>query len=366
MRLICPNCGAQYEVADDVITASGRDVQCSNCGHTWFEEPGASLMLEAEAPPPAPMDPRTVRPRSAPKPIARPAAVPARDLPPVGSAPAPPEADQSAPTTTDARPDLADLEAAPDDTDDEPATFADVPVASPGPPGGLRMPKRTISAQIADILRQEAAREEAARRAEAQSGLEMQGELALRDTSHEDRSKADAALQEMLRRNAQDEKTAAAANSAPVVDPTTAAVASFVAASAMEPPEPVSSLPQPAPVAAPAAPHRRDLLPDIEEINSTLRSAADRGPTAAAAQSTAETASRSRGFRYGFSLILLIAAALAMVYIYTPRIVVAVPAAAPILEPYAEAVDSGRLWLDLELQDLLKMIAPDEATPAGE
>ena len=37
MRLICPNCDAQYEVPDEVIPTSGRDVQCSNCGQTWFQ-----------------------------------------------------------------------------------------------------------------------------------------------------------------------------------------------------------------------------------------------------------------------------------------------------------------------------------------
>ncbi|MDC0135779.1 zinc-ribbon domain-containing protein, partial [Sulfitobacter sp.] len=31
MRLICPNCDAQYEVPDDVMPVAGRDVQCSNC-----------------------------------------------------------------------------------------------------------------------------------------------------------------------------------------------------------------------------------------------------------------------------------------------------------------------------------------------
>ena len=39
MRLICPNCDAQYEVGEGVIPADGRDVQCSNCGHTWFQYP---------------------------------------------------------------------------------------------------------------------------------------------------------------------------------------------------------------------------------------------------------------------------------------------------------------------------------------
>ena len=37
MRLTCPNCGAQYEVPAEVIPESGRDVQCSNCGDTWFQ-----------------------------------------------------------------------------------------------------------------------------------------------------------------------------------------------------------------------------------------------------------------------------------------------------------------------------------------
>ena len=46
MRLICPNCDAEYEVDDDVIPPGGRDVQCSNCGHTWFQ-PAAG-----EGPPP--------------------------------------------------------------------------------------------------------------------------------------------------------------------------------------------------------------------------------------------------------------------------------------------------------------------------
>ena len=37
MRLTCPNCSAQYEVDANVIPDDGRDVQCSNCGNTWFQ-----------------------------------------------------------------------------------------------------------------------------------------------------------------------------------------------------------------------------------------------------------------------------------------------------------------------------------------
>lgn len=48
MRLICPNCKAEYEVDATLLPPEGRDVQCSNCNHTWFH-PGT----EAEEPAPA-------------------------------------------------------------------------------------------------------------------------------------------------------------------------------------------------------------------------------------------------------------------------------------------------------------------------
>ena len=55
MRLICPNCSAQYEIDASLIPDEGRDVQCSNCGHTWFELPPppadtGPVTLEEEAP----------------------------------------------------------------------------------------------------------------------------------------------------------------------------------------------------------------------------------------------------------------------------------------------------------------------------
>lgn len=37
MRLQCPNCDAEYEVVASAIPFDGRDVQCSNCGHGWFQ-----------------------------------------------------------------------------------------------------------------------------------------------------------------------------------------------------------------------------------------------------------------------------------------------------------------------------------------
>ena len=60
MRLICPSCGAQYDVPDDAIPEAGRDVQCSNCNHTWFQlHTTAAPIAEPAAPQPArkPLDP---------------------------------------------------------------------------------------------------------------------------------------------------------------------------------------------------------------------------------------------------------------------------------------------------------------------
>jgi len=41
MRLTCSDCNAQYEVDDGAIPGVGREVECSSCGHSWFQK-GAS------------------------------------------------------------------------------------------------------------------------------------------------------------------------------------------------------------------------------------------------------------------------------------------------------------------------------------
>ena len=37
MRLICSKCAARYEVPEKNVPSSGREVQCSACGHAWFQ-----------------------------------------------------------------------------------------------------------------------------------------------------------------------------------------------------------------------------------------------------------------------------------------------------------------------------------------
>ena len=114
MRLICPNCGAQYEVPSEAIPPAGRDVQCSACGRTWFEKPPAS---ESE---PEPWD-------LVPRPL---------------------DDDEEAD-------DLAETEAAP------------APVPPTGPAPAATAPRSTVTPEVAGILRAEAEREAQARAQEA-------------------------------------------------------------------------------------------------------------------------------------------------------------------------------------------------------
>jgi len=49
MRLTCPRCGAQYEIPDSAIPATGREVECSACSEVWHQ-PGAAEAVEATPP----------------------------------------------------------------------------------------------------------------------------------------------------------------------------------------------------------------------------------------------------------------------------------------------------------------------------
>ena len=37
MRLVCPNCKANYEIPHHAVPISGREVKCDSCGHSWFQ-----------------------------------------------------------------------------------------------------------------------------------------------------------------------------------------------------------------------------------------------------------------------------------------------------------------------------------------
>lgn len=93
---------------------------------------------------------------------------------------------------------------------------------------------------------------------------------------------------------------------------------------------------------------RRSLLPDIEEINSTLSPQGEEvdQPVVAAARRARE----NQGRRVGFAIAVGGFAALTLLYAQGPRIGAAVPAFAPSLDAYVAQVDRGRIWLDSALR----------------
>lgn len=104
---------------------------------------------------------------------------------------------------------------------------------------------------------------------------------------------------------------------------------------------------------------RKDLLPDIEEINSTLRPRAERSATRPAESDVVETVKRLRhgqGFRFGFGLVLLAAAGALIGYSLNAELSARFPDAAPYLAAYAEFVDALRIRLDDGARTLIDQI----------
>ncbi|MGR3760459.1 zinc-ribbon domain-containing protein [Roseobacteraceae bacterium NS-SX3] len=285
MRLTCPNCAAQYEVPDDVIPDDGRDVQCSNCGQTWFQPAAGSAAADAEGEP---------APEQAPQPEPAPAA-PEETAPPA----VPPQPPQEAPAAAapGAEPGLADL--------DELEELEDLP-----PPQEARA-KRNLDPDLSEILREEAEREASLRAAES-NGLETQPELGLAPGAEDEAARrARQARDRMARMRGEDPRQIAAAESG----------------------------------------SRRELLPDIEEINSTLR--AGEAAAAPAPQATeSRQPPRKSGFARGFALAVLAVLVLVMVYDNAPLIAAKLPGADPYLSSYVASVDQARLWLDAQVKAL--------------
>ncbi|MCU0826529.1 MAG: hypothetical protein MUE52_03795 [Tabrizicola sp.] len=92
---------------------------------------------------------------------------------------------------------------------------------------------------------------------------------------------------------------------------------------------------------------RRDLFPDVEEINSTLRPTEYQVETAADAADPAPVLTQARrGFRSGFLTVMTIAIVGAAVYVAAPMLGSAIPSLASPLDGYVAFVDSFRLQLD--------------------
>ncbi|MBE1291468.1 MAG: hypothetical protein GJ677_03165 [Rhodobacteraceae bacterium] len=382
MRLTCPNCGAQYEVPDDIIPTGGRDVQCSNCGNTWFqvhpdmqaeepvEETAADVIASATA-------------EHAPQGTDAPAEEVFEEV-------EPPELSIEA----DAEPsddffEDADEEQNPDDLDlggedwdleteedwgetaetseesfevapEEDGTGADDPSDTQEPNQGdtgldeapdpdlefepVIEPERAVEVEteeavseeplteapkprglddsVKDILREEVEYETRARAAEQTQSLETQGDLGLDQGQEKPASvekRASEASDRLRRLRGEDDAATAAAVAATVRS---------------------------------AKDTRRDLLPDIEEINSTLRTSGDTPRNPDLGQKANTSASRARGFRLGFALVLLLAGAAVFVYSSHENLSQSYPQAAPYIDGFMTSANGARIWLDDQVTNL--------------
>jgi len=100
---------------------------------------------------------------------------------------------------------------------------------------------------------------------------------------------------------------------------------------------------------------RSEMLPDIEEINSTLRASddSDISHTALGPAHVEEQQKKRSGFARGFALIVIIGLLMALVYINASTIAKAVPQADPALNSYVMLVDQARAWLDTRLGEFV-------------
>lgn len=323
MRLICPKCDAQYEVAEHVIPEEGRDVQCSSCGHIWFQESAAVDGPDdgqAESPLPGAEAAPGPEPWAEPEPAAAPVEVENTVVPvasPVEdeSATAPAEDDEHAPPVTDEEPpddeppddesgpepEEADY-AAPDRDEDEHQDEAAPAIVPRRPP---------LDDTVRDILIQEAARETRARRAEKNTGFR---------------------------------RHPAPASDRPARPP--AAPDAEQPAQTLLPPKAALS-DTPPPVAAPVSEEketdtRSDLLPDIEEIKSSLHATSERDDLSARLRGARPARSN---FRAGFLLMALVFGVGVAVHATAPRLGAMVPSAKPALESYVETVGRAQVGL---------------------
>ncbi|WP_299984476.1 zinc-ribbon domain-containing protein [uncultured Ruegeria sp.] len=113
---------------------------------------------------------------------------------------------------------------------------------------------------------------------------------------------------------------------------------------ALDPPEEPEVKPKrPSATETAANAGQKDELPDVEAINSGLRSELKTDEA-----DTATPTRKSGGFLRGFALILIIAVILFLIYGNANQISEAVPQADPMLKSYVSLVDQARLWLEAQ------------------
>ena len=212
-------------------------------------------------------------------------------------------------------------------TDDEPGQDWPEPegddTAEPAEPVPDEEPqtaqRRGLDDDVASVLREEAEREAQARAAEAAASLESQPDLGLSEPQDD----ADQRSHQARARIARLQGTAD-----PQAEPETDDI------------DPGT---------------RRDLLPDIDEINSTIATGtASDSVDRSARDGTRVTDQPARsGFGRGLRMAILLALIATALYLFAPQLADAVPALADPLAAYVGAVDQMRTMLNEQVSGVL-------------
>ncbi|MEO1309221.1 MAG: zinc-ribbon domain-containing protein, partial [Pseudomonadota bacterium] len=302
MRLICPSCGAQYDIDDHVMPSEGRDVQCSNCGHSWFQAPPAAERdLAAELGLPAgALKSRQAREEAAQS-SDRPDQAPSnlfiqrvRQL------------TETSGWDISVEDDPAAEKSLPDPKSDTPPP----PTASATPASDSHKERNRVDNKVLKILREEAEREQAARSKESHI-------RAVPDPEPDEDPKVGG---DNIAPFKADRSIAPRPSDPPNASRPSDRLGAAIADASKRPRKRDE-----ASVVAPMPVRRRtrsELLPDVDEVTSTLQEAglspdAMRSERAAAAEVLRvehRNRRRAQGFRLGFALALMIVTALLLTY----------------------------------------------------
>jgi predicted Zn finger-like uncharacterized protein len=306
MRLICPNCEAQYEVSDDAIPPGGRDVQCSNCQQSWFQTekptvPGRDTLQLSNRQEPEVEEPEVEEPTS----IADPAPEPD----------APAEAAPETATETPEEPARSFMEEMAAETPEPAPVEEPVPAAkAPTPPP--EPVRRPLDDAVANILRTEAALGTAATATVTQEPSPAMKPPATEAAKPAAPVAADETRQRIAMMTAEEGGTRTGTNTS---------TTSTTAANAEEA-------------------HLRT-VPSINEINATLRARAQANDASGLTEAEKIEAVERKGFRRGFFWVLLILLVAILPYVFADLITENLPQTTEFMASYVMMIDKLRLSL---------------------
>lgn len=329
MRLTCPGCGAQYEIAPAAIPAAGREVECSACNHVWRQsrsddgaapyDPAArpalnrplnesilSILREETARELQARKSPAEAPASAADQVSATAGAKDRKTAPASAATAIPAPSPSAPEPAPA-----------------PAK-PPAPAASPAPaPIGADWPATTLT--------------DAAKPARSAKDTSAPPEP---EAEEEPESAPQTA-------EAQDETQDEAPEEPKAIAPALPDAAALAATLTRSGPAPAGQKAQPeAEVAEEAAESDSAEVPKAEPpkaASDTAPEAPAAAPTTTPTPEAAAAASRRSGYAAGFGLAAMLALGVVAVYALAPR--VSADGAGALLVEWRQDLDRGRLWL---------------------